>query len=877
MTDPKTLAIQLAARLAEAQLPVDGEMTPQERGEAARFVLNAAALRLRGHGAMAIETAAREEGGRFMRIAVVNEDMPFLVDSIATTVSAHGLVIDRLIHPVLPVERDGKGAIVALPDDEAPGIPRESVVYLETGRADARHRAQLSVALEQTLADVRACVADWPAMQGAMEEDAARLAAMERSEGAALVRWFKDGMMTQLGHVIRRRDGAQEGALGVCRQSTPELLSDASFSRAFAWFDGFLARGGAGRLPLMTKSNHIALVHRRVPLDVFIVPVIEDGRVAALSVHAGVWTSAALASPPAQVPLMRAQMAGLMEKFEFSAQGHAGKVLTHALTSLPHDQLIAFADADLERVALAMMSLIDRPRPRLALVAAPLDRHVFAFVWLPRDAVATGVRVEIAAMLSEAAGARVIDWSLEVEGSNLAQLRFILGVEDEGAALTMPDEAALDARLRAMLRGWGDAVEAEIAVHEEPSRAAAIAARYAEAFPVAYRNLYGPAEAAADIAHLRHLASEEARGVRLYRLSGDAQGHLRLKLYQRHGALVLSDVVPALENFGFRVIDTIPTPLEARGETLGSIHDFVLSLRAGQPLREVLNHAPIIEDALNAMLAGAGEDDGFNRLIVGLGLSAREANWLRALFRYLRQAGLGFGIDTAVDALINAPFVAMGLVDLFRARHQPGIEDRAAAQSLAEGAIRDGLGKVAGINDDRLLRAYRAVILAVLRTNAFVEGEALAFKFDSSAVPGLPKPLPWREVFVYSARVEGIHLRAGPVARGGRGVGPDEGAAGEECRDRADRGQGRVLSQAFARSGAGPRCLGGRGAGELQGLCADIVGDHGQYCRWGGGASRRHGGLGWAGPIFRGGRRQGDGDFFRYGQWFGGGAGLLAG
>jgi glutamate dehydrogenase len=766
------LAPRLEARLSEAQLPGDPAMGKEALAAMTRFVLGAAGKRERAHSGIAIETVAGAAGERFMRIAVVNEDMPFLVDSIAGTVSAHGLVIDRLIHPILPVERDAHGIITDLPEGDAPGTPRESMVYLETPRADARTRSALAAELAVTLGDVRTAVGDWTAMQAVMEEDAQRLTAMDRAEGAALLRWFKDGMLTQLGHVTRLRDGTQQGALGICRKSTWEVLSRASFNRVFAWFDGFAARGGSGRLPLIVKSNRISHVHRRVPLDLFIVPLIEEGHVKAISIHAGVWTSEALASSPHAVPRMRAQLSTLMDKFGFSTRGHAGKGLVHALTSLPHDQLIAFTDADMERVTLTLMSLIDRPRPRLALVAAPLERHLYAFVWLPRDRLSTAMRNRIAGLLTEASGAKVLDWSLEVEGSYLAELRYVLAV-GEGEDTPIPDEAALDAQLQAMLRGWGDAVEAELAQSEDPARAAAIASRYADAFSAAYQNTYGPAEAAIDISHLRRLSASaedgQTRAVRLYRLDGDGADHLRLKIYEKSSALVLSDVVPALEHFGFRVIDNTPTLLSTRDEKLGVIHDFVVALPRGHEVAPVLAHAPIIEDAMIAVLAGVGEEDAFNRLIVGVGLSAREANWLRAWYRYLRQTGVNLGLDTAVDALMNAPAVTLGLVDLFRARHQEGGGDHLAAENEAETSIRDGLAKVSAINEDRLLRAFRSVVLAILRTNAFAASgrEALAFKFDSALVPGLPKPLPWREIFVYSRRVEGIHLRAGPVARGG--------------------------------------------------------------------------------------------------------------
>lgn len=766
------LAPRLEARLNEAQLPGDPIMGAEALAAMTRFVLGAAARRERAQSAIAIETVAGAAGERFMRIAVINEDMPFLVDSIAGTVSAHGLAIDRLIHPVVPVERDAHGLIADLPEGDVRGTPRESMVYLETPRADARTRAALAAELAVTLGDVRTAVADWTAMQGVMEEDAQRLLAMDRAEGASLLRWFKDGMLTQLGHVLRLRDGTQQGALGICRKSTWELLSRASFDRAFAWFDSFTARGGSGRLPLIVKSNRIAHVHRRVPLDLFIIPLIEGGKVVALSVHAGVWTSEALASPPHAVPRMRAQLSALMDKFGFSTRGHAGKGLVHALTSLPHDQLIGFTDADLERVTLTFMSLIDRPRPRLALVSAPLERHLYAFVWLPRDRLSTSMRNRIAGLLTEASGAKVLDWSLEVEGSHLAELRYVLAV-GEGEETPIPDEAALDAQLQVMLRGWGDAVEAELAQSEDPARAAAIATRYADAFPLAYQNAYGAAEAAVDIAHLRRIAGTgedvPPRAVRLYQMESDGAQRLRLKIYEKSGALVLSDVVPALEHFGFRVIDNIPTAIVTRDEKLGVIHDFLLALPVGHEVAPVLAHAPIIEDAMIAVLAGVGEEDAFNRLIVGVGLSAREANWLRAWYRYLRQTGVNLSMETSVDALMNAPTVTLGLVDLFRARHQDGGGDRLAAEEEAEAAIRDGLAKVSSINEDRLLRSFRSVLLAILRTNAFAASgrEALAFKMDSALVPGLPKPLPWREIFVYSRRVEGIHLRAGPVARGG--------------------------------------------------------------------------------------------------------------
>ena len=762
---PALLEERLSRRFATSLLPAETDDFDAGRlAEAARFTLAAAARRRGSEASLAIESVGGSDSGhRYLRIAAINDDMPFLVDSITGAISAQGLSIDRLVHPVLPVRRDPDGRLIDLPEGDAVGERRESMIYLETERADARTRRALVEALHATLADVHAAVADWAAMRAAMDEDARCL---PDAEGAALLRWLSADMMTLLGHVTRRRDGAQGEALGICRSGDAPLLSPTSYDRAFAWFDRAGERGAdSGRAPLVVKANRVSRVHRRVPLDLFIVPVREGGQVVALSVHAGVWTSAALAAAPDRVPRMRSQLAALMEKLRFNPAGHAGKALVHALTALPHDQLIGFDDADLERIATMMMSLIDRPRPRLALVRAPIGRHLFAFVWLPRDIQSTEMRLQVRAMLEAETGAQVIDWSLQVEGSTLALMRFVLDIRDGEPGV---DEAHLDARLQMMVRGWDAAVEAELARGEDPARAAAIAARFAPAFPIGYRHAFGAAEAAQDIRVLRALSGSNAprRAARLHRLPGE-EG-LRLKLYQREGAIVLSDAVPVLENFGLRVLEEVPTALD-HGR-LGFIHDFLVAPPADCVVDDLLGRAGAIEDSLAAVLNGVAEDDPFNRLIVANGLAAREANWLRAWFRYLRQTGMTFAIATVVDALKNAPAVTRALIDLFVTRHDPAFAgDRAAAESDATDRIRTGLAGVAAINDDRLLRGFRSVVEAMVRTNAFAPAgaEALAFKLDSALVPGLPRPVPWREVFVYSPRVEGIHLRAGPVARGG--------------------------------------------------------------------------------------------------------------
>lgn len=746
-TTLKSLADALAKRLVDGALP--GELQgfgKTERADAARFVAATAERRKPGTANLALETMpGSADGRRRMRLAIVNDDMPFLVDSIAATIATHDIAIDRIIHPVLCVERDSVGKLIAVGGETRP----ESMVYIEMDRADARERKRLTTALDRNLADVRAAVADWPRLEEAMAADARTLG---DTEGAALLDWFLDRNFTLLGHERWRRDGSTDQRLGIARNpQTAPMLAQGSRERALAWFEN------GGEAPLLLKSNLISTVHRNVPFDLVLVPIVEKGKIAGLSIHAGLWTSAALNAPPRDVPVLRARLAALEKKFGFDPKGHTGKALTHALTALPHDLVTAFAPEALEELALTAMSIADRPRPKLVIIRSALGRHLFAFVWLPRDDLTTARRVAIGDMLAEAASADLLSWSIAMEDGVVALIRYTLDLRGE---TRQPDTAALDARLERMVRGWQPAVELALRDHLDASRAARLALRHAAAFPAGYRNAYHADEAACDILRLAQLGSPADRQVRLYHRDGAS----RLKIYRFGGPIELSEAVPVLENFGFRVIEEVPT--ELAGDERGFVHDFLVAAGDGVIFG---GDNSVLESAIAAVLEGKAENDAFNRLIVDLAMAPRAVVLFRAWFRYLRQAGLSYGLATVVDALRRAPSVATALIERFEAAHDPAQKNREAAVEAAAKAIERGLDAVAAIDDDRILRAIGSVVAATLRTNAFAPAgqEALAFKLDSSLVPGLPAPVPWREIWVYSPRVEAIHLRAGPVARGG--------------------------------------------------------------------------------------------------------------
>jgi glutamate dehydrogenase len=722
--------------------------------EAAEFIIASASKRSVGTPLVKLESAGTQLGRRRMRICIANDDMPFLVDSIAAAIAARGLIIHRLLHPVVCVDRDAHGLLRSIEPMCDEIERRESIMYIEVDRADARTRAELLADLNRVLADVRAAVSDWRAMQQRMRDDADLVRNDE--EGADLLRWFADGAMTLLAYHVERPTGQPDSALGLFRLPG-EPTDEGGAMGAIRYFEG------GGSVPLLAKADRRSTVHRRVPLDLAVVPVRDGDAITGVGVHAGLWTSEAMTAQVEDVPVLRRLLADLDREFGFAPNGHSGKALRHAVTSLPHDLLINLPHESVKALVVTAMSLADRPRPTLILVRSILKGHLFAFVWLPRDELTTRRRVAIGEMIAKASVGRISNWSVDLGDGDLALVRYTLAVSPETPD---PDVPELDRRLDAMVRGWEPMVEEALGALVGGGRATRLALTYLSRFPEGYRIRIGPEEAAEDVARIEGLDDAAARDVRLFVREDEPADRLRLKTYRCAAMIPLSEAVPVLENFGFRVLEEVPTSLAG---DIAHISDFALAMPGGD-VSAVLARDDLVERAIAAVLEGRAENDAFNQLVVSAGLEPRKVVLFRAWFRYLRQTGLSYSLITVVDALRRAPEVAKGMIALFDAMHDPSVAgDRSAEVRAAEQRISRGLTAVAAIDDDHILRLFRGVITATLRTNAFAPAgaEALAFKLDSAAIPGLPQPVPWREIWVYSPRLEGIHLRGGPIARGG--------------------------------------------------------------------------------------------------------------
>jgi glutamate dehydrogenase len=752
----RPLVSSIRKALTQNALPGETEgLTAADERNAAEFLAGVGAKRKRGEAVIAIESTGGEAGRRRMRIGIVNDDMPFLVDSVANAIAARQLTIHRLLHPVVCVERDKDGKLKSVEPICGDVDRRESLMYIELDRTHARGRSELVSELKAVLEDVRASVRDWSKLQAKMREDAARI---DDPEGKAMLEWFADGAMTLLGYQVERATGQPTETLGLF--SIPGAPTDEGGALgAMRYFEQ------GGDVPLMAKAERKSTVHRGVPLDLVVVPIREKGKVTGIGVYAGLWTSQALGWPVEEVPLLRRRLEQLDESFGFDPKGHSGKALRHAVSSLPRDLLVNVGWESVRDLVMMAMSLADRPRPALLLVRSILKGQLFTFVWLPRDDLNTRRREAIGRMMEEVVGTKITSWSVESGEGSLALIRYTQYIDN---AAPTPDSAALDDRLNNMVRGWVPAVEESLIERVGAPRATRLTITYANEFSDTYRTRTSPEEGAEDIVRLSLLADTDDRGVRLFRRDSDEPQQLRIKTYRRGGLIPLSEAVPVFENFGFRVLEEMPSQVGANG-SIGYIHDFRLELPDAD-IGAILARANEIESAISSVFSREAEDDEFNQLVLFAGLDTQPVVWLRSWFRYLRQTGSSFGLVTVVDAFRRAPKATAALVGLFTALHDPSItrkRDEKVEQFRRQ--FDTAIAAVRSIDDDRILRRLRALVEAILRTNAFAvkPDEALAFKINSSLVPGLPRPVPWREIWVYSPRVEGIHLRGGPVARGG--------------------------------------------------------------------------------------------------------------
>ncbi len=718
-------------------------------------------------------------------VEVVTDDMPFLIDSIGMELNRRGFGVHVIIHPVIQVRRDGDGRLLeVLPHGaQADGTVAESVIHAEVARqTDPGELEELKGHLVRVIDEVRAAVTDWPEMRARVLDVVAELGTdpppldrEEITEARAFLAWLEDHNFTLLGYRDYELSGeagelslvsVPDSGLGILRQERGD-----ESSRGFDKLPAAVrSRALEPYLLNLTKANSRATVHRPAYLDYVGVKRFDaDGGVIGERRFLGLYTHTAYQASPREIPILRRKVDAVLGRAAFPTESHNEKALLEILESYPRDELFQISEDDLFRISMGILHLGARQRVRLFVRRDTFDRFVSCLVFVPRDRFNTENRRRIEGILRRATGARSIDYTTRVSESVLVRLHYLAYVEP--GDLPEIDEQRTETLLVAATRSWGDDLEEALFEEHGEERGALLYRRYGDAFPAAYRADWVPRSALADIARIEELEEPDDLSVRLYRPLEAPQGALRAKVFRAGTPLALSDLLPLFENMGVQVADERPYPINPRDRESIWIYDFGLTY-AGNDELETDRVRDAFQDAFIHTWRGDTENDGYNRLILGAGLNWREGTVLRAIGRYLRQAGTTFSDRYVEQALVNHPEVARLLVDLVLARFDPEAADAEAADGLVE-RIEEQIDAVESLDQDRILRSFLGVVRAMLRTNFFqrdADGERkryLSFKLDPEELPWLPLPRPRFEIFVYSPSTEGVHLRGGKVARGG--------------------------------------------------------------------------------------------------------------
>ncbi|MFI0727418.1 NAD-glutamate dehydrogenase [Streptomyces sp. NPDC021225] len=759
-------------------------------------------------------------------VEVVTDDMPFLVDSVTNELTRQGRGIHVVIHPQILVRRDLTGKLIEVldvsPDGRPEKLPHDAVIESwihveidrETDRGDLK---QINADLLRVLSDVREAVEDWEKMREAAlriaeglpeEPTAGEVRPQEIEEARELLRWLADDHFTFIGFreyeltQAPTESGGEEDVLsavpgtglGILRSDPHHRDTDESAHAGLP-----AAAEGAGRpvspsfnrlpadarakarehkLLVLTKANSRATVHRPSYLDYIGVKKFDaKGNVIGERRFLGLFSSAAYTESVRRVPVIRRKVEEVLEGAGFQPNSHDGRDLLQILETYPRDELFQTPVDQLRSIVTSVLYLQERRRLRLFLRQDEYGRYYSALVYLPRDRFTTEVRLRLTDILLEELNGRVpVDFTALHTESVLSRLHFVVRVQagTELPDLTDADVERIEARLVEAARSWADGFAEALTSEVGEERAAELLRRYQHAFPEGYKADHSPRGAVADLQKLERLKdSDRDFAVSLYEPVGAAPAERRFKIYRVGEQVSLSAVLPVLTRLGVEVVDERPYELRCSDRTSAWIYDFGLRLpRHDDGLADDARER--FQNAFAAVWTGQAENDNFNELVLGAGLTWRQAMVLRAYAKYLRQAGSTFSQSYMEDTLRTNVHTTRLLVSLFEARMSP--ERQRAGTELTDALLEEldaALDQVASLDEDRILRSFLTLIKATLRTNHFQKSEDgqphayLSMKLDPQAIPDLPAPRPAYEIWVYSPRVEGVHLRFGKVARGG--------------------------------------------------------------------------------------------------------------
>ena len=707
------------------------------------------------------------------------EDAPFLVDTVTAELHAHGCQVRLVLHPVMGVERAADGTIEAV--TPARGAPRrESVMHFQTDRRlDATALEAFEGALRRSLTGLRLAVRDFlpmvervERMIEAAEAAGARYAADEVHESIEFLSWITDDNFIYLGYreyEVTEVDG--QPAAGIVPGSGLGVLSDEGRSRfatpvPVAELDESMrGRVFGGPLVIVSKTNAETTIHRKARMDYIGVKRVDAvGAVVGELRLIGLFTSKAYNESARQIPLVRRKLESIMQWEDLIAGSHDYKAVVALFDSFPKDELFAATASELRATIMALLGMQEEGGVRLFLRRDPVRRTVAAVVALPRDHVSTELRIRLEHLFELRFGGRAVDYTLSF-ATDPARFHFTIHVPS--GEIPDPPMAELQQEVAAAARSWDDSLSDALVAALGVGRGHELARRYAARFPDYYKSAAAIYQATFDVEQFERLGPDRPYVVALQNEQGTAEPLTRLKLYKTGGKAPLTDLLPLLEQLGLTVVEEVPTRLVGTSEDGRYLHDFGVLGPAGKPL-DLDRMAHIVADTVGAVWEGKAGSDWLNRLVVAGELDWRRVTILRAYREYRQLLGATFTSRYQNDCLVRNADISRKLVRLFELRFDPATARDVAAEDALVDEIGADLDAVQSLDDDRILRGYLGMIMATVRTSAYLpDRDHLSFKLRCADVPGMPKPVPLWEIFVFSTEMAGVHLRGGTVARGG--------------------------------------------------------------------------------------------------------------
>ncbi|HCN45845.1 MAG TPA: NAD-glutamate dehydrogenase, partial [Pseudomonas sp.] len=723
-------------------------------------------------------------------VEVLHHDLPFLVDSVRTELNRRGYSIHTLQTTVLSTRRgkDGELLEILAKGTQGEDVLQESLMYLEIDRcANNAELAVLTHELTQVLAEVRVAVADFEPMKAKVqqlldlvEQTPYAAVAGEKAEVKSFLEWLVGNHFTFLGYeeFVVKAD-AQGGQLVYDEQSflgLTRLLRAGLTAEDLRIEDYAVTYLHEPLLLSFAKAAHPSRVHRPAYPDYVSIRQLDaDGKVIKECRFMGLYTSSVYGESVHQIPYIRDKVAEVERRSGFDAKAHLGKELAQVLEVLPRDDLFQTPVDELFNTVMSIVQIQERNKIRVFLRKDPYGRFCYCLAYVPRDIYSTEVRQKIQQVLMERLKASDCEFWTFFSESVLARVQLILRVDPKNRIDI--DAKQLENEVIQACRSWQDDFAALTVEAFGEAQGTNVLADFPKGFPAGYRERFAAHSAVVDMQHLLNLSEKKPLVMSFYQpLTQSGKQILHCKLYHADTPLALSDVLPILENLGLRVLGEFPYRLRHTNGREFWIHDFAFTYSEGLNL-DIQQLNDTLQDAFVHIVNGDAENDAFNRLVLTAGLPWRDVALLRAYARYLKQIRLGFDLGYIASTLNNHTDIARELTRLFKTRfylaRKLTSEDLEDKQQRLEQAILSALDDVQVLNEDRILRRYLDLIKATLRTN-FYQPDAngqnksyFSFKFNPKLIPELPKPVPRFEIFVYSPRVEGVHLRFGNVARGG--------------------------------------------------------------------------------------------------------------